>query len=205
MTEYTAQGGPGMVAFATKVPGQILPIEVSDEKNYMVHRGGLPVRSSGREPRDRLPAEVQRRSLRRRRVHPAEGLGQRPGVDRAGRRDRRLRPRARARSSRSTRATSGCSKRGWRSSWSGSRGSRTSCSAPTRCSWPSSPVRARSWLQTMPLPNLAAALVAVPGDRFGRRRQLRQPFQPRQHQPRRRRLRRRRGDGSVRSVTERHR
>jgi uncharacterized protein (TIGR00266 family) len=40
MTEYTAQGGPGMVAFATKVPGQILPIEVSDEKTYMVHRGG---------------------------------------------------------------------------------------------------------------------------------------------------------------------
>ncbi len=40
MTEYTAQGGPGMVAFATKVPGQILPIEVSADQSYMVHRGG---------------------------------------------------------------------------------------------------------------------------------------------------------------------
>src|SRR3954465_2575888 len=40
MTEYTAQGASGMVAFATKVPGQILPIEVSAERSYMVHRGG---------------------------------------------------------------------------------------------------------------------------------------------------------------------
>ena len=40
MTEYTAKGGPGMVAFATKVPGQILPIEVSEQQSYMVHRGG---------------------------------------------------------------------------------------------------------------------------------------------------------------------
>jgi uncharacterized protein (TIGR00266 family) len=40
MTEYTAQGSPGMVAFATKVPGQILPIQVSAEQTYMVHRGG---------------------------------------------------------------------------------------------------------------------------------------------------------------------
>jgi uncharacterized protein (AIM24 family) len=29
-----------MVAFATKVPGQILPIEVSGDQTYMVHRGG---------------------------------------------------------------------------------------------------------------------------------------------------------------------
>jgi uncharacterized protein (AIM24 family) len=40
MTEYTARGGSGMVAFATKVPGQILNIEVSAEQTYMVHRGG---------------------------------------------------------------------------------------------------------------------------------------------------------------------
>ena len=40
MTEYTANGGPGMVAFATKVPGQILPIQVSANQSYMVHRGG---------------------------------------------------------------------------------------------------------------------------------------------------------------------
>ena len=40
MTEYTAQGAPGMVAFATKVPGQILPIQVGASNEYMIHRGG---------------------------------------------------------------------------------------------------------------------------------------------------------------------
>ena len=40
MTEYTAEGSPGMVAFATKVPGQILPVEVAEGREYMVHRGG---------------------------------------------------------------------------------------------------------------------------------------------------------------------
>jgi uncharacterized protein (TIGR00266 family) len=40
MTEYTAQGDPGMVAFATKVPGQILPVDVDESNTYMVHSGG---------------------------------------------------------------------------------------------------------------------------------------------------------------------
>jgi uncharacterized protein (TIGR00266 family) len=40
MTEYTAQGDSGMVAFATKVPGQILPIQLTGSNEYMVHRGG---------------------------------------------------------------------------------------------------------------------------------------------------------------------
>jgi uncharacterized protein (TIGR00266 family) len=40
MTEYTATGAPGMVAFATKVPGQILPVQVSPGDEYMIHRSG---------------------------------------------------------------------------------------------------------------------------------------------------------------------
>ena len=40
MTEYTATGSPGMVAFATKVPGQILPVQVSPGDEYMIHRSG---------------------------------------------------------------------------------------------------------------------------------------------------------------------
>lgn len=40
MTEYTAEGAPGMVAFATRVPGQILPIEVQPGTEYMIHRSG---------------------------------------------------------------------------------------------------------------------------------------------------------------------
>ena len=41
MTEYTAQGGPGLLAFATRVPGHILPIEVSASKVFMIHRHGF--------------------------------------------------------------------------------------------------------------------------------------------------------------------
>ena len=41
MTEYRAVGAPGEVAFATRVPGHILPIEVRPELEYLVHRHGF--------------------------------------------------------------------------------------------------------------------------------------------------------------------
>lgn len=41
MTEYQAQGYAGEVAFATKVPGHILPVEISPGHDYMVHRHGF--------------------------------------------------------------------------------------------------------------------------------------------------------------------
>ncbi len=41
MTEYTAQGTSGMVAFATKVPGHILPIEVKPGLGYLIHKHGF--------------------------------------------------------------------------------------------------------------------------------------------------------------------
>ncbi len=41
MTEYEAQGAPGEVAFATKIPGHILPLEVSPGHEYMIHRHGF--------------------------------------------------------------------------------------------------------------------------------------------------------------------
>jgi uncharacterized protein (AIM24 family) len=40
MTEYTAVGGSGMVAFATKVPGHIKPIQLDGTRQFMVHRHG---------------------------------------------------------------------------------------------------------------------------------------------------------------------
>ncbi|HUX87128.1 MAG TPA: AIM24 family protein [Chloroflexota bacterium] len=49
MTEYSARGGRGMVAFATKVPGQILPIEVTPGQTYVVHRHGFLCGSPGVE------------------------------------------------------------------------------------------------------------------------------------------------------------
>ncbi len=41
MTEYTAQGYPGEVAFATKLPGHILPLEIGPGHEYMIHRHGF--------------------------------------------------------------------------------------------------------------------------------------------------------------------
>jgi uncharacterized protein (TIGR00266 family) len=41
MTEYTAVGGPGLLAFAGKLPGQILPLEIAPGHGYMVHRHGF--------------------------------------------------------------------------------------------------------------------------------------------------------------------
>jgi len=41
MTEYRAMGSPGEVAFATKVPGHILPVEIGPGHEYMIHRHGF--------------------------------------------------------------------------------------------------------------------------------------------------------------------
>jgi uncharacterized protein (TIGR00266 family) len=49
MTEYRAGGGPGTVAFATKVPGHILEVQVSPSKNYLVHRHGFLCATQGVE------------------------------------------------------------------------------------------------------------------------------------------------------------
>ena len=48
MTEYTAQGYPGEIAFATKVPGHIVPVELhADGLEYMVHRRGFLCGTAG--------------------------------------------------------------------------------------------------------------------------------------------------------------
>ena len=41
MTEYRAFGGPGEVAFATRVPGHIVPVEVNTGRELMIHRQGF--------------------------------------------------------------------------------------------------------------------------------------------------------------------
>lgn len=40
LTHYQPSGGPGMVAFAAKMPGRIFPLEVTDGHGYLVHRHG---------------------------------------------------------------------------------------------------------------------------------------------------------------------
>ena len=41
MTEYRAYGTAGEVAFATKLPGHIVPVEVAPGHDYMIHRHGF--------------------------------------------------------------------------------------------------------------------------------------------------------------------
>jgi uncharacterized protein (AIM24 family) len=41
MTEYHAEGSRGVVAFATKLPGHIVPVEVAAGQTYMIHRHGF--------------------------------------------------------------------------------------------------------------------------------------------------------------------
>lgn len=41
MTEYTAFGAPGEIAFATKVPGHIVPVQVGGGYEYFAHRHGF--------------------------------------------------------------------------------------------------------------------------------------------------------------------
>ena len=41
MTEYRAVGASGELAFATRLPGQIVPVEIGDGRTYMVHRHGF--------------------------------------------------------------------------------------------------------------------------------------------------------------------
>ncbi len=41
LSTYTAQGGPGIVSFASKVPGSILPVDIAAGSEYLVHRRGF--------------------------------------------------------------------------------------------------------------------------------------------------------------------
>lgn len=41
MSEFTAQGASGVVGFATKVPGSILPVTVQPGQEFMIHRHGF--------------------------------------------------------------------------------------------------------------------------------------------------------------------
>lgn len=49
MTEYTAPGGNGLIAFAAKVPGQIMQVDVQPDHGYMIHRHGFLCATQGLE------------------------------------------------------------------------------------------------------------------------------------------------------------
>jgi uncharacterized protein (AIM24 family) len=47
MTEYRALGATGVVSFATKVPGHIVPLEILPGSEYMIHRHGFLCATDG--------------------------------------------------------------------------------------------------------------------------------------------------------------
>src|SRR5580704_10702089 len=47
MTEYRAVGAPGEVAFATRVPGHIVPLPVGNGYEYLIHRHGFLCATDG--------------------------------------------------------------------------------------------------------------------------------------------------------------
>jgi uncharacterized protein (TIGR00266 family) len=49
LTEFTAQGGNGAVAFAAKLPGAIMQVEVRPGQGFMVHRHGFLCATQGVE------------------------------------------------------------------------------------------------------------------------------------------------------------
>jgi uncharacterized protein (TIGR00266 family) len=49
MTEYRAQGGPGLIAFAAKIPGHIVELPVQPGRGYMIHRHGFLAATAGLE------------------------------------------------------------------------------------------------------------------------------------------------------------
>lgn len=50
LTKYEAVGGPGMVAFAAKLPGRIFPIDIEPGAGYLVHRHGWLCGTTGITP-----------------------------------------------------------------------------------------------------------------------------------------------------------
>jgi uncharacterized protein (TIGR00266 family) len=47
LNEYRAQGGPGMIAFASSFPGSIIPYEVSPGNEIVVQKGGFLAMEEG--------------------------------------------------------------------------------------------------------------------------------------------------------------
>ena len=49
LTTYTAEGGVGSISFASKLPGHIVPIDISPGNDFMVHRHGFMCATPGVE------------------------------------------------------------------------------------------------------------------------------------------------------------
>jgi uncharacterized protein (TIGR00266 family) len=50
LTRFEAAGGPGMIAFAAKLPGHIVPVDIRPGQGYLVHRRGWLCGTAGITP-----------------------------------------------------------------------------------------------------------------------------------------------------------
>lgn len=50
LTRYEATAGPGMLAFASKLPGRIFPVDITPGQGYLVHRHGWVCGTPGITP-----------------------------------------------------------------------------------------------------------------------------------------------------------
>jgi uncharacterized protein (AIM24 family) len=62
LSSYTATGGPGTVAFAARFPGRIVPVEVTPGREYVVHQRGFLAGTAGirlgQDLRQSVPAGI---------------------------------------------------------------------------------------------------------------------------------------------------
>ncbi|HEY2563118.1 MAG TPA: AIM24 family protein [Acidimicrobiales bacterium] len=47
LTQYAAEGAPGTISFAAKLPGEIRPVAIAPDREYLVHRHGFLAATSG--------------------------------------------------------------------------------------------------------------------------------------------------------------
>ena len=47
LTQYEAQGSPGTISFAAKLPGEIRPVAIAPDREYLVHRHGFLAGTDG--------------------------------------------------------------------------------------------------------------------------------------------------------------
>ncbi len=85
LTRYEATGRPGMVSFASKVPGRIFPVDVTPGPRLRRAPPRLGVRHTGDHAVGGPAAVVPRRAVGRRGLHPPEARGPGPGLGRARR------------------------------------------------------------------------------------------------------------------------
>ena len=72
LTRYEATGGQGMVAFASKLPGRIFPVEVAPGKGFLVHRHGWVCGTTGVNATVALQQNIRGGHMGRGGLHPPE-------------------------------------------------------------------------------------------------------------------------------------